>query len=56
MYCYIHTNPLAGKIVAMDIGIKHNNKVYVINYSAEQPEYHTYISTIEMMIQSFHMM
>jgi len=53
---YMYTNPVAGKIVAMDIGIKHHNKVYVISYSAEQPEYHTYISTIEKMIQSFHIM
>ncbi|MDP9289365.1 MAG: hypothetical protein M3P08_14380 [Thermoproteota archaeon] len=51
---YTHTHPVGGKIVAMDIGIKHNSKAYVISYSAEQPEYHTYISTIEKMIQSFH--
>ena len=51
---YEYTNPLAGKITAMDIGFKDRNKAYVISYSAEQPEYHTYIPMIEKMIHSFH--
>ncbi len=41
--------------MAMDIGIKHENKNYVISYSAEQPEYHTYIAAIEKMIACFRM-
>jgi len=51
---YTYTNPVAGKIIAMDIGIKHLDKVYVISYSAEQTEYDTYIFTVEKMIHSFH--
>jgi hypothetical protein len=31
---YSYTNPAAGRIMAMDIGIKHDNKAYVISYSA----------------------
>jgi hypothetical protein len=52
---YTYTNPAVGKITAMDIGIKGNNKAYVISYSAEQPEYHTYLPVIEKMIDSFRM-
>jgi len=52
---YSYTDPGVGTIGAMDIGIKHHNKVYVISYSAEQPEYHTYIPAIEKMIASFRM-
>jgi len=52
---YTYTNPSAGKIMAMNIGIKHDNKSYVISYSAEQSEYHTYIPAIEKMISSFRM-
>jgi serine/threonine-protein kinase len=52
---YTYTSPVAGKIIAMDIGIKDGNKAYVISYSAEQPEYYTYIPTIEKMIDSFHL-
>jgi hypothetical protein len=51
---YEYTNPLAGKITAMDIGFKDRNKAYVLSYSAEQPEYHTYIPMVEKMIHSFH--
>jgi len=51
---YEYTNPMAGKITALDIGFKDRNKAYVISYSAEQPEYHTYIHTVEKMIHSFH--
>jgi len=51
---YEYTNPMAGKITAMDIGFKDRNKAYVISYSAEQPEYHTYIPMVEKMIHSFH--
>ncbi len=41
--------------MTMDIGIKGNNKAYVISYSAEEPEYHIYIPAIEKMINSFRM-
>lgn len=51
---YSYTNPMGGKIVAMDIGIKDQDEAYVISYSAEQPEYHTYLPMIEKMIHSFH--
>jgi eukaryotic-like serine/threonine-protein kinase len=52
---YSYTNPVAGKIFAMDIRINDGNKVYIISYSAEQPEYDTYLATIEKMINSFRM-
>jgi hypothetical protein len=52
---YSYSNSIGGKIVAMDIGIKDGNKAYVISYSAEQPEYYTYIPAVEKMIQSFKM-
>jgi hypothetical protein len=51
---YAYTNPTGGKIVAMDIGIKDRNKAYVISYSADEPEYHIYMTTVEKMIHSFH--
>lgn len=51
---YEYTNPMAGKITALDIGFKDRNKAYVISYSAEQPEYHTYMPMVEKMINSFH--
>jgi PsbP-like protein len=51
---YSYTNLMGAKIVAMDIGIKDQNEAYVISYSAEQPEYHTYIPMVEKMIHSFH--
>ena len=53
---YAYTDPMAGKIRAMDIGIKDGNKAYIISYSAQQPEYYTYIYTIEKMIDSFHIL
>jgi hypothetical protein len=52
---YTYTNPAVGKIMTMDIGIKGNNKAYVISYSAEEPEYHIYKPAIEKMINSFRM-
>jgi len=39
----------------MDIGIKDGSKAYVISYSAEQQEYHSYISIVEKIIDSFHL-
>jgi hypothetical protein len=36
----------------MDIGIKDGSKAYVISYSAEQQEFHFYLSTVEKMIDS----
>jgi hypothetical protein len=51
---YAYTSPVGGTIIAMDIGIKDQNKVYVISYSAEQPEYHTYIPAVQKMIHSFY--
>jgi PsbP-like protein len=52
---YSYTNPAAGKIVAMDVGIKDGNHAYIISYSTEQSEYHNYISTVQKMIDSFRM-
>ena len=49
---YTYTNPTAGKIFTMDIGIKDGSKAYVISYSAEQQEFHFYLSTVEKMIDS----
>ena len=49
---YAYTNPTAGKIFTMDIGIKDGSKAYVISYSAEQQEFHFYLSTVEKMIDS----
>ena len=49
---YTYTNPTAGKILTMDIGLKDGNKAYVISYSAEQQEYYTYIPIIKKMIDS----
>ena len=34
----------------MDIGIKDGSKAYVISYSAEQQEYHSYLPNVEKMI------
>ena len=53
---YAYTDPMAGKITAMDIGIKDGNKAYIISYSAQQPEYYTYIYSVEKMIDSFHIL
>ncbi len=53
---YTYTDPLAGQIAAMDIGIKVGNKAYIISYSAQQLEYNTYIPTVEKMIDSFHVL
>ena len=50
---YTYTNPTAGKILTMDIGIKDGSKAYVISYSAEQQEYYSYLPTIEKIISSF---
>jgi hypothetical protein len=50
---YSFTNPVAGRIITMDIGIKVGNKVYIISYSAEQQEYYSHMPTIEKMINSF---
>jgi serine/threonine-protein kinase len=50
---YTYANSAAGRIITMDIGIKDGNKAYLISYSAEQQEYHSYLSTIEKMIESF---
>lgn len=50
---YSYTDPRAGNITAMDIGIKDDNRAYVISYSAEQPEYYAYFPTIKKMIDSF---
>src|SRR5713226_8683416 len=53
-YYYIHIlTQSREKIFAMDIRIKDGNKAYIISYSAEQPEYDTYLATIEKMINSF---
>jgi photosystem II reaction center protein PsbP len=50
---YTYTNPTAGKIFTMDIGIKDGSKAYVISYSAEQQEYYSYLPIIDKMIDSF---
>ena len=50
---YTYTNPTAGSITAMDIGIKDGSKAYVISYSAEQQEYHSYLPIVEKIIDSF---
>ena len=52
---YTYTSPTAGEIFTMNIGIKDGSKAYVISYSAEQQEYHSYLSIIEKMIDSFHL-
>ena len=43
---YAYTDPVAGKIWTMDIGIKDGNKAYIISYPVQQPEYYTYIYTV----------
>lgn len=50
---YTYTAPNAGTIAALDIGFKEFNKAYVISYSAQQPEYHTFVSAVEKMVESF---
>jgi eukaryotic-like serine/threonine-protein kinase len=50
---YTYTNPKAGKVFTMDIGIKDGSKAYVISYSSEQREYHSYLPIIEKMIDTF---
>ena len=52
---YVYTNPTAGKIVTMNIGIKAGNKAYIISFSAEQQEYYTFMPIIKKMINSFHL-
>jgi hypothetical protein len=41
------------QILTMNIGIKDRSKAYVISYSAEQQEFHSYISIVEKIIDSF---
>jgi hypothetical protein len=36
--------------LSLDVGIKDGSKAYVISYSAEQQEFHFYLSTVEKMI------
>ena len=51
---YTYNDPGAGQISAMDIGVKDFNKAYIISYSAQLLEYHTYEPAVQKMIQSFH--
>ena len=50
---YTYTAPDAGTIATMDIGFKGLNKAYVISYSAQQPEYNTFVVAVEKMVESF---
>jgi eukaryotic-like serine/threonine-protein kinase len=51
---YTYTDPGIGTISATDIGVKDLDKVYIISYSAQLLEYQTYVSSIQKMIESFH--
>ncbi len=51
---YTYTDPGIGTISATDIGVKDHDKVYIISYSAQLLEYQTYVSAIQKMIESFH--
>lgn len=51
---YTYTALDAGTIAAMDIGFKELNKAYAISYSAQQPEYLTFVAAVEKMVKSFH--
>jgi hypothetical protein len=54
MLSYTYSDPGIGTISAMDIGVKDLNKAYIISYSAQSQEYHTYVPAVQKMIQSFH--
>lgn len=54
MLSYTYTEPGIGTISAMDLGVKDFNKAYIISYSAQALEYHTYEPAVQKMIQSFH--
>jgi eukaryotic-like serine/threonine-protein kinase len=49
---YTYTNPNSIKIMTMDVGILDGNKIYVVSFYAELSKYHTYLLTIQKMIDS----
>jgi hypothetical protein len=50
---YTYTDQAVKTVIAMDMGLTKNNKVYVLSYSADPTEYSSYMPTILKMINSF---
>jgi hypothetical protein len=50
---YTYTDQAVKTVIAMDMGLTKNNKVYVLSYSADPTEYSMNMPTIQKMIDSF---
>ena len=53
MLLYKYTDLVFGKAMAMDIGIRNGDKVYILSYLAEPAKFSLYLPTIQKMIDSF---
>jgi hypothetical protein len=53
MLLYKYTDLVFGKAIAMDIGIRNGDKVYILSYLAETAKFSLYLPTIQKMIDSF---